>query len=144
MTFVVCQEAGCTFAVKVQAATEVHLLKEHTCPVCSGELSLLSTLGPQGSHPRAYRCVTSTELFLLLDGMGFPEERKCTPDVIRAALTGGVRSVDLEGVPGSDRATIHSITMDSGVTVFLAASPWGATAYRVREAQPFTASCEEQ
>ena len=112
---------------------------EARCPECKKQLQRASCIDPD-LHARVasvLRDLTPHEAHLVLEGMGFPEERDCVADVVRSVMNQKVRSIDAHTVRGTARTVIESITMEDGTTLFLSGTGWGALVYRIRVPKPF-------
>jgi hypothetical protein len=80
--------------------------------------------------------LTSKILYEACMGRGFPEERRCSPEVLEKLLVGsGITSVKLKAVGADeDRSIIESMTIrheDLKFTLHFAMSNHGATVYKV-------------
>lgn len=112
-----------------------------TCPECGGPLvaaafvdaALLSRV------QHVLRELSPMEAHLAFEKMGFPEERSCGEDTVRAVLCQKVTSVHVHEIRGTGRTVLESLTMEDGTTVFLSGSGWGALVYRVRKPHPYVA-----
>lgn len=119
---------------------------EHAkCPECGSQLQHASFLDSDTLARIQFvvREVTPMEAHLVLEGLGFPEERSCGEDTVRAALVGQrIRAVDVREIRGTGRTVVDNITLEDGTTLFLAGSGWGATVYRVRAPNPYVSKEE--
>jgi hypothetical protein len=110
---------------------------EARCPLCRKALSraphLDSELAPLVQD--VLRDLSPVEAHLVLEGMGFPDERDCVAEIVKALLVNQrVRSVAGHTLRGTARTAIDSITMEDGTTLFFGAS---SIVYRVRKPNPF-------
>jgi hypothetical protein len=72
------------------------------------------------------------EMFQALHGMGLPEERVCTHDVVQDLLLNHkIRTVAGYDVPGTKRFCIEWIEFENGTKAYFGASAHGALIYRI-------------
>ena len=150
MLFILCTK--CSFGVKVQGAEEdIESLVGsgsptngvHNCPDCGSKC----VNAPYADSPllASYqiRDVTPFEAHLVFERMGFPEERDCIAETVIDELTSKrIKSVVARTVRGTNRASIDTITLEDGTTLFLSGSAAGAIVYRIRKASPYVRAAE--
>ena len=107
-----------------------------TCPECGAQLTRCEQLVLEDGL--VARELTPMEAHLLLEGLGFPEERDCVADSVRDAFSSGVKKVNVKTIPGMNRSVIDHIVMNDGTTVFLTGSYNGASVYRIRKPNPYS------
>lgn len=90
------------------------------------------------------RDLTPIEAFAVFNGMGFPNEQKCSLTTVRELLSEHpVRKVNGSDVEGQERAVIDSIELWDGTVLHLGASPAGAVVYRVVKPTSYAARVED-
>lgn len=115
---------------------------EHpVCPECGGALEAAPFIDAELllRVQNVLRELSPMEAHLAFEQMGFPEERSCGEDTVRAVLNQKVVGVRAREIRGTGRTVLDSLTMEDGTTVFLSGSGWGALVYRVRKPRPYTA-----
>lgn len=110
--------------------------RDMPCPECKDRLYYVASMGPEVLEElrEVLRELTPMEAHLALNGVGFPEERDCVAEIVRAVMRQSIRSVDVKTIRGTTKCEISSITMEDGTTVFLGG---GAIVYRIRKPHPF-------
>ena len=144
---------SCTFGVRVTGSTEEidGLLGPESprrgvylCPNCGTGCTRAPFVDSGLLATKHVRALTPFEAHLLLEGMGFPEERDCVAEtVVNELATKRVTAVRAFTVPNTTRTVVHSLTMDDGTTLFLSGSAHGAIVYRIRKPNPYL-SAEER
>lgn len=144
MIYIVC--TNCNTAMRVEAADELELQSlvgdlsdfypdKYPC-TRTGCKSMGRLFGPTDISQRAMAQltiidVTPQEAFAALNGLGFPKERSCYLEDVRAMLQVGVKRVVGRDIPGTTRCIIDHFELNDGTVVHLGASSEGATVYRV-------------
>lgn len=107
------------------------------CPECGGKLHRASFIdnGMLARVQFVLRELTPHEAHMALEGLGFPEERSCGEDTVRAVMQQKVVSIDAREIRGTGRTVVDSITFEDGSTVFLSGSGWGPLVHRIRKPQ---------
>ncbi len=106
----------------------------YPCPrsSCHGTMTLTDTIASVDLEQLEIYDLNPQEAFQAMHGMGLPVERSCDIDTVRSVLSGhSITSMDLQGLPGTNRTVIHSLTLADGTRVYLASSPLGAVVYRI-------------
>lgn len=106
----------------------------YPCPRsgCKGTMTLTDVIESKVLPLLEVHDLTPQECFQALKGMGLPEEKQATIDVIVKCLEGKkIVSFEAEPVANSPRTVIRSILMEGGVRLYLGSSPQGATVYRI-------------
>jgi len=127
-----CDVCGLSYEVS-RLDKELHLLSiRMPCPgfECDGGVQVVN----ETSEPP--KKLTSRVLYEACMGRGFPEERRCSPEVLENLLVNSyITSVKLRSVEvDEDRSIIESMTVDNGelrLTIHFAMSNHGATVYKV-------------
>lgn len=89
-------------------------------------------LDPAAVVQMQVRDLTPVELFAAQSGMGLPEERSCTPRIVRETLTDKkiVRVVGNQ-IPGSEKFVLEELHFEDGTRMYFGASGYGAVVYRI-------------
>lgn len=108
---------------------------KYKCPRCDG-LALATTLDkapPELLVSSGVIFLEAEELFAALNGLGLPEERKASKDVVEKLLKEQrVVRVGGENFPTTTRCRVDWLDLDDGTRLFFAAGGRGAVVYRVR------------
>jgi hypothetical protein len=133
-----CSKCKNSFLVKGDDA-EVHLLnKQMRCPnfhTCDGKIRqrVIHKNLPSGVVDKA-RWIKALHLYQASLGIGFPEERKCSPKHLTQLLVGSrIKTVNLDNAPDPKKSIILSISLDNGKVVHIGTSTKGAIIYKVTE-----------
>jgi hypothetical protein len=90
------------------------------------------------------RDLTAVEAFAAFNGMGFPDEQRCSLTAVRELLSAyPIRKVNGSEVSGQERAVLDSIELWDGTVLHLGASPAGAVVYRVVRPPNYAAKVED-
>lgn len=106
----------------------------YPCPTsgCGGTMTLTDTIASVDLEQLKIHDLSPQEAFQALHGMGLPNERECSAELVLETLIGRtVTAVDIQDLRGTNRAAIHSLMLDNGVRLYLGSSPYGAVVYRV-------------
>lgn len=107
----------------------------YPCPVC-GELTKILTSADPASK---FIDLTPLEAFVAWTGAGLPWESECSPTFVKQLFeTGKVKTAHTGLIPGSTRCVVERLVFEDGTELFLGASTYGATAYRVRRPHSYT------
>jgi hypothetical protein len=113
----------------------------YPCPQvdCKGKMTLTDAIESMALTQLRLYDLTPHEVFAAIQGLGLPEERDCGREAVLKALVGHtIVAADVVQVRGLNRSILHSITLESGQRVYLAASPVGSSVYRIAGARSFT------
>jgi hypothetical protein len=127
-----CDQCGLAYSVS-RLDEELNLLTlRMACPgfECDGGVQVVN----EAAEPP--KQMTARVLYEACMGRGFPEERHCSPEVLKNLLVNSyITDVDLKDVPADDdRSIIETMTVDTGsmvLTIHFAMSNHGATVYKV-------------
>ena len=145
--FFVCPNAD--FAVQaVGDLDEIHKLlsgptsshAETKCPECGTPIWRASAIDQevQLRVREVFRTLTPHEVYLALEGLGFPEERVCTAEAASELFrTQRVTKTHIIDILGTGRSVVDHIVFEDGTTLFLSGSAWGAIIYRIRKPRPY-------
>lgn len=109
------------------------------CPDCAvGSLKRGKFADNAALSGRAIRTLSPMEAHLLLEGMGYPEERDCVVEIFTQELTSKrIRKIDAYTAPGTTRTVLNTLELEDGTTIFFSGSAVGALAYRIRKPNPY-------
>jgi hypothetical protein len=114
---------------------------KYKCPRCD-HMALATTLGntpPEMLARPGVLLLEAEELFAALNGLGLPEERVATKEVLEQLLLKHmVVNVRGETLPGTKRCRIDWLDLVDGSRVFFAAGGKGAVVYRIRKRHSYT------
>lgn len=127
-----CDVCGMSYDVS-RMDKDLHLLSiRMPCPgfECTGGVQVVNDTAEPPKR------LTAKILYEACMGRGFPEERRCSPEVLENLLVNSyITSVKLKGVDvDEDRSIIESMTVDHEdlkITIHFAMSNHGATVYKV-------------
>lgn len=125
-----CVDPKCGFSAHVSGSrTELDILmgQQHLCPHCNSTLIASTTF--QGHGNRNVKKLVFKEFYNAVNGMGFPNETVTHKEPVIAMLK-ACRVVDVDADEVDGRCIVNSITLDNGVTFYLAASGYGAAVFK--------------
>lgn len=106
----------------------------YKCPQygCGGRMQFAESIESESLAKLDVVDLTPSEVFSAFNGLGLPKERDCGETAVRELLMGQkVTGVELRQIRGANRTVVHSIELEGGRRVHLAASPDGPVAYRI-------------
>lgn len=104
----------------------------YACPWCGEQAELVDTVSPQALDKLQLADVSPLEAVAALNGLGLPDERECSPAAVRLLLEGAtITSVQTRTIRNSHRCVVDHLVLVDGTRVYLAASSYGATVYRI-------------
>lgn len=115
----------------------------YPCPSldCDGCMTLTDAIDSRLLEKLDVYELAPTEIFHALQGLGLPKERSCTVTDIQTAIGDQkITYIDLQPLANTQRAVLHSFTLENGCRIFLGSGPQGATVYRI--AKPRSAAKE--
>ena len=134
----------CRLAIRAQGNPEEmdHLVGQRSdwypdkypCPrsECTGLMVIADAVEPESLGYLEIHDLSPQESFQAFMGLGLPEEKDCNVSLVRQLMRGSkIISLDLHGLPGTQRSILHSLLLESGVRVYLGTSPQGVVVYRV-------------
>lgn len=114
---------------------------KYPCPRC-GENG--SAIDEREADPRALQLLelvdlTPAEAFSVLNGLGFPDEQRCTLEVVEELLQKtAVRRVVGRNVAGMERTVIDALELVDGTKVHFGSGADGAVIYRITQPVSYT------
>lgn len=161
MILVVC--LPCAFAIRVmpvrisdmQSVQELDQLvgqrseywpDRYTCPLCDKPARgiLERTADPRALQLMTVRDLTPQEAFAAFNGVGLPDEQKCSLETVQALLTEHpIRKVVGSNIPGSERTLIEQLELWDGSRVYFGSGGDGAVIYRVVRPSSYAAKQPE-
>lgn len=136
--FFIC--TACPFGVKVTDDSPLLDGISVTCPDCGSDCASGTFADGSVISAKRVRSLTSYELYLLTEGMGFPEERDCVAELVVEELSKPIKRIVASTVPGTTRTVIDTIQLEDGTTLFFSGSAHGAIVYRIRKPNPYTSN----
>jgi hypothetical protein len=113
----------------------------YPCPRsgCKGTMTLTDVIESKVLPLLEIHDVNPQECFQALKGMGLPEEKKATLDLVVKHLEGKtIQSIEVEPVSNALRTVVRSILMADGTRLYFGSSPQGATVYRIAPPRSLT------
>ena len=93
---------------------------------------------PRALALMAVRNLSPQEAFAAFNGLGFPEERSCTMDVLQALLREQpIRRIIGKNISGAMTAHIDALELWDGTKIHLGAGSSGAVVYRIVRPVPY-------
>ncbi len=103
----------------------------YPCPACSRFMTIADDDVDYSEVGESVVEVTPMEFFAAMSGLGLPDERECSEEVVTRVLREQpIRRVVGSSVEGS-RYCIHHLELWDGTRLYMAASPDGAIVYRI-------------
>ncbi len=132
-----CKKCSSAYLVPV-VDPQGHLLKKRMhCPnwvTCRGSIYENAQTDIKPSFPVS--SLSAIQLWQATMGTGLPQERNCGPKDLKKLMVGAkILEIQLGDAPITNRSLIHSITLDNGKVIHLAASTKGPTVFKVTEAR---------
>lgn len=118
---------SCGFEARVSGKTrELEFLvnQKHDCPICVAGLNRVSL-----SSARKAESFSFQEFYSAVNGLGLPNETVTHIEPVVAMLK-ACQIIDVDASEVDERCIIHSVTLDNGVTLHMAASGHGAAVYK--------------
>lgn len=113
----------------------------YPCPRCGGKARgmLEQEVNPDLMAVLQLQEATPAEAFAAFNGLGFPDEQKCSLEAVQELLT-RVPIVKVVGqdVLGMERALIDSFELQDGTRVYLGAGGEGVVIYRITRPVSYT------
>lgn len=155
---------SCALAVRVlpdvsagaQAVAEVDWLvgkgsdfwpNRYPCPRCGQHASGLaeSAVDPRALALLEVRDLTAQEAFVAFHGLGFPEERACSVEVLQELLTTQpvVRVVG-SNITGAQTVHVDALELRDGTRVHLGAGASGAVVFRIVRPAAYAQRVQEE
>lgn len=98
---------------------------------CEGKMLFSEAVDSRAYGLLEVHDLSPTECFQALLGMGLPEERAVTAEVLSELVGKRIIKIDIQPVLGDRRPVLKSLFLEDGTRIYLGASPQGAMAYRV-------------
>lgn len=139
MNHLVCDACRLTFYITDAGTSDLFhgTLQEYApfhCNVCSGELTPFKGEDLPAETVTAYQWIplTSEEFFGAQKGMGLPNERGCTKEVVeKLLLSSPVVRVICRSIPNTTRSVVEALVLENDYVIFMGSSAHGATVYRI-------------
>lgn len=115
---------------------------KYSCPRCDKPARGLLE---QDADPRVLRAMhvqeaTPQEAFAAMNGLGFPDEQKCSLEAVQALLLETpVRKVIGKNVTGAERTIVDALELWDGTKVHFGAGAEGAVIYRITRPTSYAA-----
>lgn len=104
---------------------------KYTCPRCEGAARGALEADVPELHQFEVRDLSVQELYAALNGLGLPEERACTLELVNARLhESPVKRLVGVDIPGTDRCVLRQMELVDGTRFYFGAGPEGAVIYR--------------
>lgn len=157
MILIVC--LPCAYAIRVMPSviTDAHSVQEldqlvgtrsefwpdrYSCPRCDKPARGLHErdADPRVLHSMHVQEATPQEAFAAMNGLGFPDEQKCSLEAVQALLLETpVRKVIGKNVSGAERTIIDALELWDGTKVHFGAGAEGAVIYRITKPTSYAA-----
>jgi len=101
----------------------------YPCCRCGGLMTIAAAVDKDTFPQLELVDVSPPEALAALHGLGLPHERECSPTAVQKVMTGAhVKRVTIRN---SHRSILEYIELENGTRLYLAASAFGATVYRI-------------
>jgi hypothetical protein len=114
---------------------------KYPCPKC-GEMMqgfIEKEVDYRVFHMMKFKDITPQEAFAAFNGLGFPEEQKCSLASVQELLREKpVRRIIGTDVVGQERTIIDALELWDGTKVYFGSAPEGAVIYRITSPVSYT------
>jgi hypothetical protein len=119
---------------------------KYTCPRCGGAAKgfLEREVDHRALEAMELRDLTPHEAFAALNGLGFPDEQKCSLETVQALMVEQpLRRIIGSNVTGSERTIVDCLELWDGSKVYFGAAAEGAIIYRITRPVSYVAKVPE-
>lgn len=107
---------------------------------CDGKAQVLESVDPEALAQFDIVELTPQEAFVAFHGLGVPEEQECGVLAVEQIFQKPIKRVRAWNIKGAGRSVIDFIEFDDGTRMYLGASTYGATVYRIAKVHSYTES----